>query len=71
VHTLHYSTDCTTRRRSPAEAKDFYSSLCVKTSSEAHPASYRVDTGGPFPGGNVRPGVTDYSSPSIAEIMNK
>jgi hypothetical protein len=29
----------------PAEAKDFSSSLCVQTSSEAHPASYSVGTG--------------------------
>jgi hypothetical protein len=34
--------------RSPAGAKDFSSSLCVQTGSEAHPASC---TGGPFPGG--------------------
>jgi hypothetical protein len=33
--------------RSPWEAEDFFSSLCIHTSSEAHPASC---TGGPFPG---------------------
>jgi hypothetical protein len=37
-------------------AKDFLPSLCVQTSSEAHPASYSVGTGGPFPGGKVQPG---------------
>jgi hypothetical protein len=31
-----------------AEAKDLSFSLCVQTSSEAHPASYPVGTGGPF-----------------------
>jgi hypothetical protein len=33
--------------RSPAEAKDFSSNLCVQTSSEAHSASCPVGTGGP------------------------
>jgi hypothetical protein len=42
--------------RSPAEAKDFPSNLCVQTGSEAHPASCTVGTGGPFPGGKARPG---------------
>jgi hypothetical protein len=37
--------------RSPAGAKDFSSSLCVQSGSEAHPASCTMGTGGPFPGG--------------------
>jgi hypothetical protein len=37
--------------RSPEGAKDFSSSLCVQTGSEAHPASCTMGTGGPFPGG--------------------
>jgi hypothetical protein len=37
--------------RFPAGAKDFSSSLCVQTGSEAHPASCTMGTGGPFPGG--------------------
>jgi hypothetical protein len=36
--------------RSPAEAKDFSSNLCVQSGSEAHPASCSMGTGGPFPG---------------------
>jgi hypothetical protein len=36
--------------RSPAGAKDFSSTLCVQTSSEAHPASSKMGTGGSFPG---------------------
>jgi hypothetical protein len=32
--------------RSPARAKDFSSSLCVQTGSEAHPASCTMGTGG-------------------------
>jgi hypothetical protein len=34
--------------RSLTEAKDFLSSLCVQTGSEAYPASYPVGTRGPF-----------------------
>jgi hypothetical protein len=37
--------------RSPAEDKDFSSSLCVQTGSEAQPASCSMVTGGPFPKG--------------------
>jgi hypothetical protein len=37
--------------RSPAEAKDFSSNLCVQTGSGADPASCTMGTGGPFPGG--------------------
>jgi hypothetical protein len=44
------TTDWTTGIRSPAEANDLSSSLCVQTGSEAHPASCPVGTGGPFPG---------------------
>jgi hypothetical protein len=33
-----------------SEAKDFPSSFCVQTSSEAHPASQPMSTAGPFPG---------------------
>jgi hypothetical protein len=36
--------------RSSAEAKDFYSNLCVQTGSGAHLASCTMGTGGPFPG---------------------
>jgi hypothetical protein len=58
--------------RSPAGAKDFSSSLCVQTSSEAHLASCPMGTGGPFPGGKVQPGHnTDHSSPSSAEVVNE
>jgi hypothetical protein len=41
--------------RSPAEAKDFSSSLCAQTGSGAHPASCTMGTGGPFPGGKAGP----------------
>jgi hypothetical protein len=50
------TTDWTTGVRSPTEAEDFSSSLCVQTGSGAHPASYQMGTGGSFPGGEARPG---------------
>jgi hypothetical protein len=58
--------------RSPAGAKDFSSNLCVQISSEAHPASCTMGTGGPFPGGKARPGRdADHSPPSSAEVGNE
>jgi hypothetical protein len=58
--------------RSPAEAEDFSSSLCVQTGSGAHPASCTVGTGGPFPVGKARPGRdADQSPSSSAEVENE
>jgi hypothetical protein len=58
--------------RSLAEAKDFSSSLCVQTSSEAHPASCPMGTGGPFPGGREQPGRdAHHLPPSSAEVKTK
>jgi hypothetical protein len=49
--------------------KDFSSSLCVQSGSEAHPASCTMGTGGPIPGAKVRPGRdADRSPPSSAEV---
>jgi hypothetical protein len=57
---------------SPAEAKDFSSILSVQTGSGAHPASWTMGTGGPFPGGKVRVGRdADHSPPSSAEVVNE
>jgi hypothetical protein len=50
--------------RSPAEAKDFSSSLCVQTSSEAHPASYPW-VAGSFTGGKARPERDADNSPHL------
>jgi hypothetical protein len=48
--------------RSPAEARNFSSSLSVQSSSETHPASYPMRTEGPFPGGKRgQGGDADYS----------
>jgi hypothetical protein len=44
--------------RSPAEAKDFSSILCVQTGSGAHPASCTMGTGGPLLGGQRGLNVT-------------
>jgi hypothetical protein len=53
--------------RSRAGAEDFSSILCVQTGSGAHPASCKMGTGGPFPGGKARPGCdADHSPPSSA-----
>jgi hypothetical protein len=55
--------------RSPTGTEDFSSSPCVQTGSGAHPASYPMGTGGPFPGGEVRPGRdADHSPPSSAKV---
>jgi hypothetical protein len=58
--------------RSPAEEKDFSSSLCVQTGSEAHPASCTMGTMGPFPGAKALPGRdADHSLSSSAEVVNE
>jgi hypothetical protein len=54
--------DWTIEVRFPAGAKDFSSSLCVQTGSEAHSASCTMGTGGPFSGDKARPGRdSDYT----------
>jgi hypothetical protein len=55
---------------------DFSSNLCVQRleekSSEAHPASCTMGTGGPFPGVKARPERNDDHSPSSkAEFKNE
>jgi hypothetical protein len=51
--------------RSPAEAKDFSSSLCVQTGSGAHPASCTMGTGGPVPEAKRGRGVTLTTHPHL------
>jgi hypothetical protein len=47
-------------------------SFCVQIGSEAHPASYRMGTGVPFPEGKARQGrAADHSLPSSAEVRNE
>jgi hypothetical protein len=58
--------------QSPAGAKDFSSSLCVQTSSGAHPASCPMGTGVLSPGLKAQPGRdADHSPPSSAEVENE
>jgi hypothetical protein len=60
------------RLRSPTEAEDSSSNLCVQTGSGAHPASCTMGTGGSFPGGKARPGRdADNSPPSSAEVKEE
>jgi hypothetical protein len=55
------------RIRTPTEAKDFSSNLCVQTGPGAHPTSCRVGTGG-----KGRPGCdADHSPPSSAEVKDE
>jgi hypothetical protein len=66
------TTDWTTEALSLAEAKDLSSSLCVQTSTEAHPASYTVGTGGPFSRGKVQLGCeSHHSSPFSDKVKNE
>jgi hypothetical protein len=51
--------------RSPAGAKDFFSSLCVQTGSGAQSASCTMGTGGPFPGVKRGWGVTLTTHPHL------
>jgi hypothetical protein len=50
----------------PGRVKGIFSSnLCVQTRSGTHPASCSMGTGGPFPGGKVRPGRDADHSPHL------
>jgi hypothetical protein len=51
--------------RSPAEARDFSSNLCVQTGSGAHPASCPMGTGVLFPGVKCGRGVTLTTHPHL------
>jgi hypothetical protein len=43
-----------------------------QTASGAHPASYTMGTGGPFPKRKTQPGRdADHSPPSSAEVSNE
>jgi hypothetical protein len=60
------ATDWTTGARSPAEAKEFSSSLFIQTGSGAHLASYSMGTRG-----KARPRRdADHSPLSTAEVAN-
>jgi hypothetical protein len=67
----YLTTDWTAGVRSPTEAEDFSSNLCIQTGSGAHPASYTVGTGGSFPGGKARPGRDADHSPPSSVVVKK
>jgi hypothetical protein len=58
---VHYISRFDARKR----RNNFSSSLCVQIGSGVHPASYTMGTGGPFPGGKVRPGRDADHSPHL------
>jgi hypothetical protein len=66
----YLTTDWTTEVRSPAVAKDYFSSLCVQASSEAHPAPCIMSTRGSFHGGKGRSGLDADSLPSCSNEVN-
>jgi hypothetical protein len=51
--------------RFPADAKEFFCSLCVQTSFGAHPASCTMGTGGPCPRLMSSKGVTLATHPHL------
>jgi hypothetical protein len=57
--------------RYPAGTKDFSSSLCVQTGSEAYPASCKMGTGSPFPGTKRGRGVTLTTHPHLVKVKNE
>jgi hypothetical protein len=66
------ATDWTIEVRSLEESKDCFYSLCVQTSSRAHPAFCTMGLRGPFTGGEKRLGrYTDHLPPSSAEVVNE
>jgi hypothetical protein len=57
--------------RSPTEAEDFSSDLCVQTGSGAHPASYIMGTGGSFPKVKRGQGVILTAHPLLVSRSRK
>jgi hypothetical protein len=58
--------------RSPAEARDFSSKLCVQTAMGPTQPSVQWVPGGSFLGGKARRGRdADHSPPSSAEVENE
>jgi hypothetical protein len=66
------ATDWMTGVRSPAEERDFSSSLCVQTSSWGPPSLLSSEYRGPVPGGEALPGRdADSSPPSSSGVKNE
>jgi hypothetical protein len=62
------TADWTAGVRSPTEAEDFPSNLCVQTGCGAHPASCTMGTGGSFPGGKGGRGVMLTAHPLLVSL---
>jgi hypothetical protein len=63
--------DWTAGVRSPTEAEDFSSNLCVQTGSGAHPASYTMGTGALSPGVKRGRGVMLTTHPLLVPTLIK
>jgi hypothetical protein len=68
-----YGLDDRRSRFDPQQRQEVFSyNPCVQTSSEVHPASCPVGTGGPFPGVKAQPERNaDHSPPSSVEVKNE
>jgi hypothetical protein len=64
---LRLATGWTTgqSRFDPRQRQRIFPVACFQTSSGAHPASYLMGTGGPFPGAKGRPGRDAHHSPHL------
>jgi hypothetical protein len=67
---LSNTTGWTTGVQSLTGAGNFSSSPCVQTGSGAHPASYPIGTGGPFPGVKRSRGVTLATHPHLVPRLS-
>jgi hypothetical protein len=65
VLSIVLTTDWTNGVRSPSDENVFSTSLCVQTSSEAHPASCPMSTAAPLPGVKRGRGVTLTTNPHL------
>jgi hypothetical protein len=65
------TTDWTAGVRSPTEAQDLSSNICIQTGSGAHPTSYTMGTGGSFPGVKRGRGVMLTTHPLLVPRLRK
>jgi hypothetical protein len=72
VHCLATSWTTGRSRFDSQQRQKNFPRTCVHTGSGAHPASCTMDTGGPLPGVNARPGRdADHSPISSDEVENE
>jgi hypothetical protein len=68
VYRLSYGLD--SRGSIPGRGKRFFLLHSVQTGSGAHPSSYPMSTGGPFPGVKHQGCEADRSPPTSAKVSN-